>query len=130
MKIKRVYTEEQKLMLRKDLAMRTGSLLLCRNTNGRIVKFNGIASDEDPTEFKPYLYPMSALLDEVEEGGRVSTPLVKMWLELHGYEDDEAIDDIEHIFNGFNIYYNLNGQRVANPTKGIYIKDGKKVLLK
>ena len=29
-----------------------------------------------------------------------------------------------------NIYYNLNGQRVENPTKGIYIKNGKKMLVK
>lgn len=28
------------------------------------------------------------------------------------------------------IYYNLNGQRVTVPTKGIYIKDGKKVYVK
>ena len=27
-------------------------------------------------------------------------------------------------------YYNLNGQRVAQPTKGLYIVDGKKVILK
>ncbi|MCD8297410.1 MAG: hypothetical protein LUC88_07540 [Prevotella sp.] len=31
---------------------------------------------------------------------------------------------------GNNIYYNLNGQRVSNPTKGIYILNGKKVLVK
>lgn len=29
----------------------------------------------------------------------------------------------------FDIYYNLNGQRVNNPTHGIYIKNGKKVIL-
>ena len=27
-------------------------------------------------------------------------------------------------------YYNLNGQRVENPTKGLYIKNGKKVIIK
>ena len=27
-------------------------------------------------------------------------------------------------------YYNLNGQRVSNPTKGLYIVNGKKVLVK
>ena len=27
-------------------------------------------------------------------------------------------------------YYNLNGQRVANPTKGLYIVNGKKVVIK
>ena len=125
MKIKRTYTDEQKSILRKDLAMRTGSLLFCRNTHGRIVKFNGIAADEDPTEFKPYLYPMSALLDEIEEGGRVSTPLVKMWLDLHGYDDDEDFNEIERVYNGFNLFYSLNGEedsvqiRIENATSSL-----------
>ena len=26
-------------------------------------------------------------------------------------------------------YYSLNGQRVENPTKGIYIRNGKKIIL-
>lgn len=29
-----------------------------------------------------------------------------------------------------NVYYNLNGQRVANPSKGLYIVNGKKVIIK
>ena len=29
-----------------------------------------------------------------------------------------------------DVYYNLQGVRVANPGKGIYIKNGKKVLVK
>lgn len=32
--------------------------------------------------------------------------------------------------NENDAYYNLNGQRVDNPTKGIYIKHGKKVVIK
>ncbi|MCD8290159.1 MAG: hypothetical protein LUC91_01500 [Prevotella sp.] len=31
---------------------------------------------------------------------------------------------------GNNVYYNLNGQRVSTPTKGVYILNGKKVLVK
>ncbi len=31
---------------------------------------------------------------------------------------------------GNNVYYNLNGQRVSTPSKGIYILNGKKVLIK
>lgn len=31
---------------------------------------------------------------------------------------------------GNNLYYNLNGQRVSSPTKGIYIQNGKKILMK
>ena len=29
-----------------------------------------------------------------------------------------------------NTYYNMAGQRVANPTKGLYIVNGKKVIIK
>ena len=29
-----------------------------------------------------------------------------------------------------NVYYNLNGQRVNRPTKGIYIANGKKFIVK
>lgn len=29
-----------------------------------------------------------------------------------------------------NVYYNLNGMRVTNPSKGVYVVDGKKVILK
>ena len=28
------------------------------------------------------------------------------------------------------VYYTLTGQRVTNPTKGVYIKNGKKVTVK
>jgi hypothetical protein len=29
-----------------------------------------------------------------------------------------------------DVYYNLNGQRVDNPTKGLYIQNGKKVIVR
>ena len=35
-------------------------------------------------------------------------------------------DEIE----GIGIYYDLNGRPVENPTNGIYIKNGKKILVK
>jgi hypothetical protein len=38
-----------------------------------------------------------------------------------------AIRSIENIYRTDGYYYNLNGQRVEHPTKGIYIVDGKKV---
>ena len=41
-----------------------------------------------------------------------------------------SIKKIEDILNHEDIYYNLNGQRVQNPTKGIYILNGKKVIIK
>ena len=51
-------------------------------------------------------------------------------------EDDEttgleAVDvNPETVKEGVREYYNLNGQRVMNPTKGLYIVNGKKVIIK
>jgi hypothetical protein len=48
------------------------------------------------------------------------------------FDDDptaitEIKDEVKEVQQD-NVYYNLNGQRVEKPTKGIYIKNGKKVL--
>ena len=40
---------------------------------------------------------------------------------IHSIENGESENDV---------YYNLQGQRVDNPTKGIYIRNGKKVVIK
>ncbi len=32
--------------------------------------------------------------------------------------------------NADNAYYNLNGQRVTNPERGVFIKGGRKVIIK
>lgn len=51
-----------------------------------------------------------------------------------GFGDNDGttgIDDIERpTLNIEEDYYNLNGQRVAQPTKGLYIVNGKKVIIK
>ena len=42
-----------------------------------------------------------------------------------------AIEGVEaEAAEGEKVYYNLNGQRVANPSKGLYILGGKKVIVK
>ena len=42
-----------------------------------------------------------------------------------------GIADLEsQKFNASGDFYNLNGQKVANPTKGLYIVNGKKVIIK
>lgn len=42
----------------------------------------------------------------------------------------EGIDEVESTMNIGGIFYNLAGQRVVQPTKGLYIVNGKKVLSK
>ena len=52
------------------------------------------------------------------------------------FDDDEdgttGIEVQSSIFNlqSNEVYYNLQGQRVDNPTKGLYIRNGKKVVIK
>ena len=48
-----------------------------------------------------------------------------------GFDDATGINAV--IGEGFTVngeFYNLNGQRVAQPTKGLYIVNGKKVVIK
>ena len=49
-------------------------------------------------------------------------------IDFSGTTGINAVNGSEFKVNGE--YYNLNGQRVANPTKGLYIVNGKKVVLK
>lgn len=77
---------------------------------------------------------------EIFEGNKAGASVSAKQISIFGDEDDEAtgIDDIEIITpdtqaNG--IVYNLNGQPVSNGSttglaKGIYIKDGKKFVVK
>lgn len=46
--------------------------------------------------------------------------------------DDPSVDiaSLSPAFTADNYYYNLQGMRVATPTKGIYIHQGKKIILK
>lgn len=50
---------------------------------------------------------------------------------LTGYSDTTRINTVEGYVNDpVDVYYNLNGQRVETPTNGIYITNGKKVVVK
>jgi len=48
--------------------------------------------------------------------------------------DDNTTTDIESIStdcqDSGDAYYNLNGQRVENPQHGVYIRNGKKIIIK
>ena len=53
-----------------------------------------------------------------------------------GKIDHSSTTDVERIIidldeiEGIDIYYDLGGRRVENPTNGIYIVNGKKILIK
>ena len=50
------------------------------------------------------------------------------WLSIEGDDETTGIQSIERTMND-NQYYTLDGRRVAQPTKGLYIVNGKKVLV-
>ena len=45
-------------------------------------------------------------------------------------DDAMGITDVKAQKAGAGVYYNLSGQRVANPSKGLYIVNGKKIIIK
>ena len=52
---------------------------------------------------------------------------------LFGDDDTTGIEAVDVNTENANVareYYNLNGQRIANPSKGLYIVNGKKVIIK
>ena len=46
------------------------------------------------------------------------------------FGETTGITKVENTKQNVESYYNLNGQRIANPTKGLYIVNGKKVVIK
>lgn len=46
--------------------------------------------------------------------------------EATGIENVDAAEDSEKQ----DVWYNLNGQRVSRPEHGVYIRNGKKVIIK
>ncbi len=56
-------------------------------------------------------------------------------LKIYGVEVASGTDGIEAVKDerlnmGDSPVYNLNGQRVSRPTKGVFIQNGRKVLVK
>ena len=75
-------------------------------------------------DYKYPLFPLFKLLDIVVKPGTTVTP--------------KGTTGVEELKNGrwkmedgrSDVYYDLNGRRVMNPTKGVYIVNGKKILEK
>ena len=65
-----------------------------------------------------------AYLNNSASGARVQ------YINIVWDENATAIDAAKAAFEGETIIYNLKGQRVVNPTKGVYIINGKKVAIK
>ncbi len=67
------------------------------------------------------------------EGHRAWLPILKAKASTRGYSlEDDGTTAINRVAANRqkDVYYNLNGQRVAAPTKGLYIINNKKVIIK
>ena len=79
--------------------------------------FYNLAADTELAAGKAYLETTTALT----QGARISIV----------FDDEETgINDVKSVQKNDNRYYNLNGLEVAQPTKGLYIVNGKKVVIK
>lgn len=71
-----------------------------------------------------YAEPFRAV---IRVDGAKGAPIFKA---IHGSEGTTGIDEIGSDAVDGDAYYNLKGEKVLNPTKGIYIKNGKKYIFK
>ncbi|MBR5060865.1 MAG: hypothetical protein IKX24_01840 [Prevotella sp.] len=78
-------------------------------------------SGKSPIRFSPTSNPVEILF-------RVSSTNDQVVSEDGGFVD--GINEVESVSTGNNAVYNLNGVRVNNVSKGIYVIDGKKVVVK
>ena len=64
----------------------------------------------------------------VNEGsGNLQVSSIKVTIPSSGPSSIESVQT--NTLSGKRVIYNLSGQRVTNPTRGIYIVDGKKVVI-
>lgn len=59
-----------------------------------------------------------------------ATPARQLTFSIDSDSETTGISEIENSKSKIENYYNLNGQRVEQPTKGLYIVNGKKVIVK
>jgi len=83
---------------------------------GSVVGFVKVKKDVTIPKGKAYLY--------------ITTPPAAREFIGFGDEDVTGVNEVKVQKEVRGEYYNLNGQRVAQPTKGLYIVNGKKVIVK
>ena len=122
------YVYEGDYLLRKVLLLSNGLVLVegvgCINSMGGLLAYLNPGADErDKNDYMR--------LDRYDCG-------ISEWYRTHtqeaiGLVADESLDiestDVVH-FQSHEGFFDLQGRRVANPQKGIYIRNGKKVVVK
>ena len=86
------------------------------------------ALDADTGSFSEFKWTGNA--SQVVITSENNTALRNVKVSVSAPSGPSAIDNIQtNPLSGHRVIYNLRGQRVANPTHGIYIVDGKKVVI-
>ena len=108
-----IYVDGEKVGESSDITIRPSDIHSVMNYVGR----SQFAADEIfggyIDDFRVYNYALDA--DDVAEL-------------FNGHEVNAIADVTKNAAAGTDIYYNLNGCRVTAPQKGVYIKNGKKIL--
>jgi len=110
-----------------------GNEFLVNSTGGTFTAesgytYFGLLKNSDPLTFRTF------------EPGSVAIPTNKAYLKVANvgasrltcmfYNETEGIQSMERKALTSEVYYNLAGQRVDKPSKGLYIVNGKKVIIK
>jgi len=93
-----------------------------------VVAFYLVATDFTSSSSQPY-HVLGAHKAYLETDSEISTNARVTFV----FDDDDNTTNISTVkkqVTDDNVYYNLAGQRVANPGKGLYIVNGKKVVIK
>ena len=94
------------------------------NSDGKIAFFK-LTSDYTLAAHRAYLETETDITPSSNQGG------ARLVLRFEDEDDPTAIGEVKSAAQPVktdNVYYNLKGQRVEKPTKGIYILNGRKVL--
>lgn len=98
-------------------------ILAANKTGDANPGFYKLTAQHNLKKHKAYLQTTSDITPTTVEGARVALIF-----------DDEATTSIQTVEKkqvvNDNVYYTLSGQRVQNPTRGLYIVNGKKVIIK
>lgn len=126
------------------LHAKTDASVLQTSTTTATYDFYGTYADTEATTENPFYYvsvngnickgttvtvgPYRWILKATSKGGASYAPTFSFM--ENGTTGINEVQDSGFKVQGSEAFYNLNGQRVAQPTKGLYIVNGKKVVIK
>ena len=104
-------------------------------TNSRSIRFHVLKStleklikdQTSPVTFTRWV----CFSAKADAAGNMPAPYRYVWIKFPieiSWDNGTGMQDVKMNINGAEVYYDLNGKRVPVTHKGIYIKNGKKVM--